>query len=170
MGSYAAEQETNRDAQIINDFQNRVTEYVKLRKSVESSMPALKPTDTPEIIKQHQLELANKIRQARTDARQGDIFTPEIAAEFTRLMGFAMDGGKSQRIHKSLKSAEPVRAAFRVNDIYPDKIPLQSAPPTLLLNLPHLPKELEYRIVSKSLLLRDVTANVIVDFIPGVMP
>jgi hypothetical protein len=37
-------------------------------------------------------------------------------------------------------------------------------PVTLLLNLPRLREELEYRIVDKHLILRDVQANIIVDF------
>ena len=39
-------------------------------------------------------------------------------------------------------------------------------PPSLLLNLPKLPKELEYRFVDHELIVRDVAANLIVDFIP----
>jgi hypothetical protein len=33
------------------------------------------------------------------------------------------------------------------------------------MSLPKLPEELEYRIVDKNLILRDVQANIIVDFI-----
>ena len=40
----------------------------------------------------------------------------------------------------------------------------------LLATLPQLPEDLEYRIVGKDLILRDVHANVIVDFIPGIIP
>ena len=41
-------------------------------------------------------------------------------------------------------------------------------PPSLLLNLPKLPKELEYRFVGRELILRDIAANLIVDVIPEV--
>jgi hypothetical protein len=33
--------------------------------------------------------------------------------------------------------------------------------------LPQLPEDVEYRIVGKTLILRDVDANIIVDFIPN---
>ena len=59
---------------------------------------------------------------------------------------------------------------MQVNQRYPQGAPLQSTPPSLLLNLPPLPKELEYRIVDSTLVLRDEGANVIVDFVPNVFP
>jgi hypothetical protein len=39
----------------------------------------------------------------------------------------------------------------------------------LLDVLPRLPEELEYRFVGRDLILRDVKANLIVDFIPGIL-
>ena len=47
---------------------------------------------------------------------------------------------------------------------------LPTMPAKLLLNLPTLPKELEYRIVKKDLILRDVKGDIIVDFIPNAIP
>ena len=58
----------------------------------------------------------------------------------------------------------------RVNAVYPEHIPLQTMPPSILLNLPELPRELDYRIVGRTLVLRDVGANLIVDYIPGAIP
>jgi hypothetical protein len=49
-------------------------------------------------------------------------------------------------------------------------VALQSTPPSLLLNLPPLPKELEYRIVGRELVLHDTAPGIIVDFIPNVVP
>jgi hypothetical protein len=37
----------------------------------------------------------------------------------------------------------------------------------VLKNLPKLPDALEYRIVGKNLIIRDVEANIIVDFVPN---
>jgi hypothetical protein len=39
-----------------------------------------------------------------------------------------------------------------------------------LLRLPQLPKEVEYRFVGRDLILRDVAANLIVDFLPNAVP
>ena len=49
-------------------------------------------------------------------------------------------------------------------------LPLATFPPALLRKLPDLPPELEYRIVARSLLLRDVKANLIVDILRDVVP
>jgi len=84
-------------------------------------------------------------------------------------MPFAGPDGK--QIRASLRSAEPVRGIrLQVNATYPEKAPLQSTPPTLLLDLPTLPSELEYRIVGRDLVLRDVAANLIVDLLPNALP
>jgi hypothetical protein len=63
-----------------------------------------------------------------------------------------------------------VKGKLRVNQRYPQGVPLQSTPPTLLLNLPQLPKELEYRIVGRDLVLRDIGANLVVDYLPNILP
>ena len=67
-----------------------------------------------------------------------------------------------------MKHAEPLAPRpLQVNDAYPPATPLQSTPPSLLLNLPPLPPDLEYRVVGHALILRDIDANLIVDFIPN---
>jgi hypothetical protein len=57
-----------------------------------------------------------------------------------------------------------------VNDAYPEKRPVTTVPPTILLALPKLPNEVEYRIVGRDLLLLDVRANLVVDLIREAMP
>jgi hypothetical protein len=57
-----------------------------------------------------------------------------------------------------------------VNAAYPPNIPIQTTPPTLLKRLPALPMELAYRILGRSIVLLDEKTNLIVDFIPNVVP
>ena len=168
--SQAAPQGVNPDTAIIQDFQKRVGEYVKLRKAAEGKLPRLKRTPSQAKIAHHQRELAHKIREARPGAKQGDIFTPEISAEVRRLIGIAMQGRDATRVKQSLKSAEPVNLQLRVNAAYPTHVPLQSTPPTLLLSLPDLAADLDYRVVGHDLVLHDAKANLIVDFIPNAIP
>ena len=162
----------NADATIVQDFEKRVGEYLKLHKSVEGSLPRLKKTENPEKIERHEHELARKIREARGPVGQGAIFTPEIGAEFKRLISIAMQGQKATVVKQSLKHAEPVNLSkrLRVNHSYPEHLPLQSTPPTLLENLPKLPPDLEYRVVGHDLILRDAKANLIVDLLPNAIP
>jgi hypothetical protein len=160
----------NPHAAVLHDFDQRVAVYAKLHHAAESQLPKLKPTASPEAITRHVRELGDRIRQLRTAARQGDIFTPAIAAEFHRLIGVTMGGAEAGRIRDSLKSAEPVKLALEVNDPYPPGVPLQSTPPTLLLNLPELPREVRYQVVSGALVLHDIGANLVVDFLPDAIP
>jgi hypothetical protein len=56
---------------------------------------------------------------------------------------------------------------LKVNAPYSEGAPLSTVPPNVLAALPQLPEALEYRVVGKHLILRDVKANIIVDFIPN---
>ncbi|HLY20154.1 MAG TPA: hypothetical protein VKR61_23160, partial [Bryobacteraceae bacterium] len=90
--------------------------------------------------------------------------------EFRRLIGLTLQA-EAPRIRRSLHRAEPVQLHdLRVDRSYPEGVPLQSTPPTILLNLPKLPSELEYRVVGRALVLLDVEANLIVDYIPDALP
>ena len=57
-----------------------------------------------------------------------------------------------------------------VNGRYPDTIPLSSMPPQILKVLPQLPQELEYRFIEPTLILLDVHAHIIVDYMTGAVP
>jgi hypothetical protein len=157
----------NADAAIVQDFQKRVAEYLQLRKSIESNLPRLKATPSEEKISHHEIQLRHAVREARKNARPGDIFTPEISAEIRRLIAIAMhpDG---REIRRSLRSAEPVQLHLAINEKYPEGVPLQTTPPSLLENLPALPPEIEYRVTGRDLVLLDAKANLIVDIIRGV--
>jgi hypothetical protein len=161
----------NPDSVLIADFEKQVKDYVKLCKKAEGGVPALKPTASAHEINQHRRLLVRSIQGARRQAKQGDIFSPEITREFKRLIAMAYQEGEAAKVRASLRSGESVNnVRVQVNALYPEHIPLQTMPPSILLNLPDLPKELDYRIVGRSLVLRDVGANLIVDYIPGAIP
>jgi hypothetical protein len=157
--------------QPLQEFQNRVSEYQKVHDKVRSELRKLKPTPSPEHIAKHERALAYRIRQARTHAAQGNIFTPGISAEFKRLIAETMKGPEGVTIKQGLAGSEQVRLReLRAHQAYPEGVPLRTTPPSLLLNLPALPKGYEYRLVSNNLVLLDVEANLIVDFIPNAIP
>lgn len=163
----APPEKVNPGAALMQDFSGRVDQYMKLRKPL---LDKLKPNNSPAAIVEHQRNAAEAIRAARPQAAQGDLFTPEISAEFRRLIGIAMRGSRARRVHQSLKHAEPVVLHLSVNDTYPSKVPLQSTPPTLLANLPPLPPQMAYRVIGHDLALHDAEANIIVDFVPNAIP
>jgi hypothetical protein len=150
--------EANADAVVLADFQDRVKKYVELHK--EASDPAK--------IRDAQVALAKKIAAMRKTARQGDIFTPEVRPLLRRLMYPELKGAEGRETKEEIKEDKPAKPVpLKVNAPYPEGEPLPTMPANLLQNLPQLPEEVEYRIVGKTLILRDVTANIIVDFLPN---
>jgi len=153
------------------EFLERVQVYVTLHKSVESTLPALKPTDLPEMITAHQLALARKIREARPNAKQGDIFTEDSRDAFGRTVHDEFRGPHGHGARTTIRQGEPLsKVHLRVNEPYPDGVPFTTVPPTLLLKFPKLPDQVAYRIVGHDLILLDVTANLVVDRIPEIIP
>lgn len=157
----------NADAMVLKDFKDRIEAYTKLRSKLKSDAPPMKETKDPAQIKASQDALAAKLREARKDARPGDIFAPEIRAKFRELMYPEMKGAEGRATKAAIQEDTPGGVQFKVNATYPEKEALPTMPPNLLASLPPLPEDLEYRIIGKHLILRDVHANVIVDYIPN---
>src|SRR5262249_51857863 len=132
-----------------------------------AELHGLKPTISSDEIARYQEEFARRIAGVRSGAKQGDLFTPAIILEFHRLIESAMRGTSGANIRSTLRSGDPANVEVKVNTTYPSGVPLQTTPPTLLSHLPKLPPVLEYRVVGNALVLRDVVANVIIDFMPA---
>jgi hypothetical protein len=160
--------EVNAEAATLADFKQRLTRYIELQKDLAKDSPPLKETSDPAKIDAAQEVLAVKIRAARMDAKPGDIFAPQTRALFRRLMYPELTGEDGPETKASIGGHDkPPAVPLKVNAKYPESAPLPTVPPNLLARLPQLPENVEYRIVGKDLILRDVDANVIVDFIPN---
>jgi len=162
------------DSEAARDFKpfiDRVQAYVKMQKKLEASLPALKPTKDPAQIVERQHALAAKIIEARRDALQGDIFTHEATERIRRIIRKTFVGPEGRRAHKTMQQDTPFKVvAMHVNDVFPENIPLTTTPPTLMLKLPELPPELAYRFVGRTLVLKDIKAELVVDLIPNALP
>jgi len=153
------------------EFSDRVQKYVQLHKSIEATVPKLKATNEPELIVAHQKILARKIKAARARAKRGDIFTPAAKEDFLKAISSEFQGPQAPHAEATIKQGAPLnKVHLHVNEIYPDSIPYTSVPPTMLQKLPKLPDEVAYRAVSSDLVLLDVRANLVVDYLPGVIP
>lgn len=181
----AAEENANPDALVLADFQKRVDAYMAIHRAAAKDAPALKETNDPAKIKAAQEALGANIRAKRATAKPGDILTPEVQNKFRRLMYPVVQGPAAQGTSGSAKAVkadvkdelkenteerkeegkQPV--VFKVNAMYPPATPLPSTPPQVLKSLPKLPEQLEYRIIGKNLIIRDVEANIIADFAPN---
>jgi hypothetical protein len=123
----------------------------------------LKRTDDPKEISSREIALGDAIRTLRADARPGDIMTPDIAEEFRRLI--KKDYRTRSREEQKIFLDEIPTFRPTVNQRYPSEWPLATFPATLLDVMPKLPDRLEYRLLRDALILRDVKANIVVDFI-----
>jgi hypothetical protein len=157
-----------RDASTVKEFQGRIDNYLSAKKKQDI---AKKPTDSPDKLAQEKQQTAEKTKEARPEAQQGDIFTPVVTVYFKQQIESTLRGPDGDKVRASLRHAEPLpNVQLKVNSKYPRNLPLQSTPPTLLMNLPPLPKELQYRIVGSALVLYDMSSGLIVDFIPNAVP
>ena len=164
----------NPDAGMVSDFKKRVDDYAKLREKAANAAPAeLHEKSKPAEITTAEKSMAQKVREARPNAKPGDIFTPATQAMFRRLLRKPLtkgpDGVDSKAVIKDDAPAAK-EVPFKVNAEYPKEVPLSTVPPDVLLTLPPLPEDVQYRFAGKHLLLFDAKANIIIDFMLNAIP
>lgn len=147
-----------------------IARYLAIHTDLRSEVPGPVPNSSARELNDASDMLFNAIRRARPRARQGDFFD----ADATRLI--------TQRLRDALRSPSTAAALAGIDDERPAALRPQTylrfpvanematMPPSLLRVLPRLPAELEYRIVGEYLVLRDVKAAMILDYIPNAVP
>lgn len=151
------------------EFHKRIQAYMKIHNEAERKVPNLRRTDDPADISSREKQLGEMIMTLRAGARPGEIFAREYQPYFIKIV---QDDFRKRTAadRKALMHELPKGVKVAINTVYPTTIPLITFPATLLRALPDLPPELEYRIVGRHLLLRDVKANLIVDALYDVVP
>jgi hypothetical protein len=170
--STAPNQKENAGAAGFREFSERVQDYVKLQRKVESKLPPmLKSTELPEMIEAHQQALARKIREARPGAKEGGIFTHSACEAFRRVIREAFEGAPAAEARIPMGRAIPLKEMhLQVNGVYPDAVPYTAVPPTLLAGFPKLPDDVAYRVVQRDLVLIDVKSGLVVDMAHELLP
>lgn len=164
-------QRVNPTAKAIAAFEKEVAEYLELHRKLEGTLPRLSKDASPEAIDQHQRALGRLIQQARKNDRVGDIFDRDVRPVIRRLLYGLFTGPDGKKLRMAVMEENPGEVVtLVVNGRYPDTIPLSSVPPQILKALPPLPEELEYRFIESSLILLDVRAHIIVDYLTGAVP
>jgi hypothetical protein len=151
------------------DFFDHVRAYITIHKTADGRVPSLKETSDPRQVSGREKALADEIRIERAGAQQGDVFSRSAAKEIGVIVAEDFNG-RPLRDQNAILVEVPVKLPPAINTDYPTALPLATVPPSLLLRLPTLPEELEYRFFGRHLILRDINANLIVDFIPNVVP
>jgi hypothetical protein len=154
----------------ITQFEDRVKAYAKLREQLEEKLPKLSKDSTPEEIQAHKKSFEDLVQAARVGAKPGDIFTPLVADYIRKTIRDEFKGKDRLELRKTVLEADTKGVPLRVNYPYPDSKELTQIPPTLLLKLPQLPKQVRYRFVGRNMLLVDRENSVIVDYMPDALP
>ena len=154
------------DARSIEDFNNRIQTYINVHHQAEEhsglTEHPLALSSVKEIAKRKHI-LAKQIVLLRKDTHEGDIFTSELKAYFIRVLNSAYQANPEAISTAAACAPKCDQQMVAPNAIYPDLLGFSMMTPTLLLHLPPLPEELEYRILNRDLIIRDREANLIVD-------
>jgi hypothetical protein len=169
----APQQQTTVPKDDAKEFQARIDKYLAIQKKAVGSVPSQsKRVADPALIVQHEKQLADAIRALRPNAMPGEIFTPWLRGVIAKAVKEQVQGTRGKEAKATIlddgnpKGPEtPVPVTIKVNGGYPQDAPLSSVPPSVLLALPPLPKEIEYRFVGRNLILRDTKANIVVDIL-----
>ena len=157
------------DKGLVADFRRRVDGYMKLHEKLQKQGTRQKERDDIGENLVSEQALALRIRFARHDARPGDLFTPPIAMALRRAMDPELRGLAALTARQSIREDAPKVFVLVVNGDYPAGASRSTMPGNVLQILPPLPMGLEYRIVDTHLVLMDLDANIVVDYVLDVM-
>ncbi|MBY0493826.1 MAG: hypothetical protein K2Y23_06390 [Cyanobacteria bacterium] len=161
----------NQTAATLAEFTARINEYMAMHRKLANETGKINDTKKPAEITLREEALGKLIQTNRAEAKQGDLFTPAVQTLFKAIIKQEY-ARRTAAMRKDRKQDQDELADFTpiVNQTYPPQKPLVTFPAGLLRALPKLPRELEYRLVQRNLILRDIEANIIVDFIPAATP
>ena len=158
------------DRAVLADFAGRLQTYVELKAAAaQTVLPIVSLTDVAEIQRRTEA-LATVIRSARGNARQGDLFTADVQPLIRRAIHAGCEGEYAALvllIREELTDPPPAPA---IHGRWPAAVPVPTMLPGLLAALPPLPANLQYRFMGTALVLIDIDANLILDFVPDAIP
>ena len=156
----------------IHRFGHDVRSYAALHHQLERWLPPLETTDDMEKLYESVDTLADRIRAARANAREGDMFDPELSMLLRiRIEKALRDRGlEIDDLLADMTADVPIDVEGpRINGRFPWE--WSAAVPLCLFNvLPELPDELEYRFAGRDLVLVDIHAELVVDILRGALP
>ena len=131
---------------------------------------AVPATGAEESVRARQTSLADALRTTvRPNAKQGDLFTPPMATAIKRDINTLFSSPKRDLMLDDLAEQNTTPATTRTPAIN-QQLVAPRVPPRLMEILPPLPKQLEYDFDGRTLILRDVDADVVVDYLPDALP
>ncbi|MFN2510809.1 MAG: hypothetical protein ABR568_05120 [Pyrinomonadaceae bacterium] len=161
---------TKQEKKMLAAFDRHVKDYLKQRERVKAKLAPLSKEATPEEIAAYQKRFVESLRAMRAGTKPGYIFNPQAAEYFRTVAKTDVPERDKPEIRQTILEADTKGVPLKVNYPYPETKELTQIPPTLLLRLPELPKEVKYRYVGRNLLLVDTDNNLIIDYMINALP
>jgi len=159
------------EAAALHKFEEAIAKYVALREAlIKEKIVGPVPNSTAPELNRASDALAAAIQRARPKAKPGDIFVAPVTPVLKQRVTDAVRSEKLAPVLAGIDDELKGSITPSIHLRFPMAAPLATMPPSLLAALPPLPKSLEYRIIGQYLVLRDVEAALIIDFIPAVIP
>ena len=159
-----------REKQMVAGFNRRVKDYLNQRARAKKQVPSLSKEATPEQIEAYQQAFVAALRGMRAGTKPGYIFRPDFTEYVRTIIKTEFPPRDKAEIKQTILEADTKGVPLKVNYPYPETKELTEMPPTLLLKLPQLPKEVKYRFVGRHLLLVDTDNSLIVDYTLNALP
>ena len=167
--TFATVATTGQAADPLREFDRRLQTYLDFRRMLAETLKPLAPTADAAELASRQAALAAALQAARSTAKPGDLIPAPVAALIQRIVveDFARRTAADER---ATFSEVPNAPRPVINKSYPVNAALPTVPPLLLSRLPRLPDNLQYRFYGRHVVLLDGDLQIIVDYIPNVLP
>jgi hypothetical protein len=153
-------------------FVDRVNDYAAVQRMIISSLgPPLVWSEAEQVLRQ-QRRFANAMREVRPILGNGGFFTPDVSKYFREhIDAIVQETGLDVTTAIEAPDEEEIIVAAAPRAAEP--VPWNAGPmmwPSMLLALPELPPELEYRFIGRHLAIVDGLANLVVDVLHDALP
>lgn len=158
------------DETALASFRTTVSGYLEVRKKISAELPPMKVTPRAEEITAASDALARAVQRARPRAQQGSFFTTAVGAVIRRQLEVALRSTDRASVLALVNEEESTVTRPTIHMRFPAAGVLASPPAVLLNALPPLPPELEYRFIGRILVIRDIQAALILDYLSPALP
>lgn len=153
----------------VKEFRDRAQAYLEQQKEIAKGLPPLKNTNDAAELTGREDELGRRIALARATAKPGEFIGSNLEP-YVREAVKKDWANRPSDARLAVGEDLPRTDLAKINAVYPKDQPLSTVPASLLAALPPLPEGLEYRLVGRHLIVRDVTANLVIEVLPNVLP
>ena len=160
----------NPTAATLAEFQARIGDYMALHDQAAQGLQKPGKNAAPAELVEYQRALEARLTPLRKGVKAGNVFTPDIQAFIRKFLAQVFSGPQGVNLRGVVMDENPVSVEYHVNSRYPTTVPLSTMPAQVLQVLPKLPEGLEYRFIGRDLILMDVRAQTIVDYVTDAIP